>query len=318
MRYSKPFFLMLALILIVACSDEKKENYTEIKTEKSYLNSDFIGSESCKACHQKEFKDWTGSHHDLAMQVADSVSVLGNFNNKTVSFKDIKTTFFKKENDFYVNTQGHDGVYADFKIDYTFGVTPLQQYLVKFDNGEYQCLTAAWDSVKNKWFSLLQPDIDIYHDDWLHWTGGAMSWNTMCADCHSTNLHKNYDSKTDTYDTTFSIINVSCEACHGAASEHEKYYQNPPENETPPKMYMHTEMDSKEVVDKCARCHSRRSQVTEYFDYKGEYMDHYLPSLLVDGLYELDGQISDEVYVYGSFVQSKMYHNGVSCKDCHT
>ncbi|MFK5879565.1 MAG: multiheme c-type cytochrome [Flavobacteriaceae bacterium] len=308
---------MLTLVFLTACTADKKESYSNIKENIVVAKSTFIGSKSCKSCHQKEFSDWEGSHHDLAMQVADSISVLGDFNNTTVAFKKIKSTFFKKGNNFYVTTEGHDGNYADFKIEYTFGVTPLQQYLIKFDNGEYQCLSTAWDSKKNKWFSLLQPELDINHGDRLHWTGSAMSWNMMCADCHSTNLHKNYDSKTDTYKTTFSLINVSCESCHGAASEHENYYQNPPENEMSPKMYMNTEMDSKEVVDKCARCHSRRSQVTEYFDYEGEYMDHYLPSLLVDGLYELDGQISDEVYVYGSFVQSKMYHNGVSCKDCH-
>ena len=317
MHFFKSCFLLLALIFLTACSTDRKEEYSNIKEKRVVVKSTYIGSESCKACHQEEFKDWKGSHHDLAMQVADSISVLGNFNNKTIVFKKIKSTFFKKGNDFYVNTEGHDGNYADFKIEYTFGVTPLQQYLVKFDNGEYQCLSTAWDSVKNEWFSLLQPELDINHGDRLHWTGSAMSWNMMCADCHSTNIHKNYDSKTDTYNTTFSLINVSCESCHGAASEHEEYYQNPLENGTPPKMYMYTEMESEEVVDKCARCHSRRSQITEYFNYQGDFMDHYAPSLLLDGLYEVDGQIDDEVYVYGSFVQSKMYHEGVSCKDCH-
>lgn len=317
MHFFKSCFLLLALIFLAACSTDRKEEYSNIKEKRVVVKSTYIGSESCKACHQSAFKDWKGSHHDLAMQVADSISVLGDFSNKTIAFKKIKSTFFKKGNDFYVNTEGHDGNYADFKIEYTFGVTPLQQYLIKFDNGEYQCLSTAWDSVKNEWFSLLQPDLDINHGDRLHWTGSAMSWNMMCADCHSTNVHKNYNSKTDTYNTTFSLINVSCESCHGAASEHEKYYQNSQQIGTPPKMYMQNEMESTELVDKCARCHSRRSQITEYFDYQGDFMDHYVPSLLLDGLYEIDGQINDEVYVYGSFIQSKMYHEGVSCKDCH-
>ena len=48
-------------------------------------------------------------------------------------------------------------------------------------------------------------------------------------------------------------------------------------------------------------------------------MDHYIPGLLrsADGTYHSDGQIKDEVYVYGSFTQSKMYHNNVRCSDCH-
>ena len=139
----------------------------------------------------------------------------------------------------------------------------------------------------------------------------------MCADCHSTNLHKNYDSKTTTYNTTYSEINVGCEACHGPSSKHNAYYENPDENVIPEKLDMANFLPSKELVDKCARCHSRRSQITKYFDYKGEFLDHYYPSLLEDPVYELDGQIKDEDYVYGSFVQSKMYSKGISCKDCH-
>lgn len=323
LRKVKPYFnilkqlnsVLLFAFILISCTSKEKKPYTELTNEK-HSSSTFVGKETCKSCHQEQFSDWQGSHHDLAMEIADSTSVLGNFNNSRFTHKSIKSQFFKKDGDFYVNTEGQDGNYKDFKIEYTFGVTPLQQYLIKFPNGEYQCLTSAWDSEKNKWFSL-NSDVDINHGDWLHWTGGAMSWNTMCADCHSTNLQKNYDQKTDTYKTTFSEIDVSCEACHGPSSEHVSYYKNPNENIPPPTLYMDTSTSSKELVDKCARCHSRRSQITKGFDNKGGFLDHYSPSLLVDPLYELDGQIRDEVYVYGSFVQSKMYHNGVSCKDCH-
>jgi|TARA_B110000305_G_C19462871_1_gene655774 tetratricopeptide (TPR) repeat protein len=307
--------IFICILFCAACNSKEKVEYTEIKDGKE-LSASFVGSETCKTCHLEQFQDWQGSHHDQAMKIADSSSILADFNNEIFTSKTVKSKFFKKGADYYVNTESEDGTYKDFKIEYTFGVTPLQQYLIKFPNGEYQCLTTAWNSVENTWFSL-NSAVDINHGDWLHWTGGAMSWNTMCADCHSTNLQKNYQSKTDTYKTTFSEIDVSCEACHGPSSAHVSFYKNPMEDKLPPSLYMDTKMDSKEVVDKCARCHSRRAQLTEYFDYSGSFMDHYSPSLLIDPLYELDGQIRDEDYVYGSFVQSKMYHNGVSCKDCH-
>jgi hypothetical protein len=47
------------------------------------------------------------------------------------------------------------------------------------------------------------------------------------------------------------------------------------------------------------------------------YHEAYRLSLLSPGLYHADGSIEDEVYVYGSFLQSKMYANGVRCSDCH-
>jgi len=309
------FSTFFALISIyISCKNEASvnNNYTTIEP----VTSTFVGGTSCKTCHEDEYALWENSHHDQAMKIADSSTILANFNNTSFSHKGIKSTFFKKEGDFFVNTEGPDGNYKDYKILYTFGVTPLQQYIVKFPNGKYQCLITAWDSVKNKWFHL-QPNLDIVHDEWMHWSGGSMNWNNMCADCHSTNLQKNFNAETDTYATKFSEINVNCEACHGPSSEHVSFYEKEEQTGTPPKMYMGANMNSKELVQKCARCHSRRVQLTEFFDYKGHFLDHYDPQLLTDPTYFLDGQIRDEDYVYASFVQSKMYRLGISCKDCH-
>ncbi len=297
-----------------------KPNVTEIKADgkTAVLEAEFVGSQTCIDCHQTEYTNWRNSHHDQAMKVANDSTILGNFSGVTFSHKGIKTKFYKKEGAYYVNTVGHDGEYHDYKITYTFGVFPLQQYLIKFPGGKVQCLLTAWDAKDKKWFQL-QPDLDINHEEWLHWTGASMTWNTMCADCHSTNLKKNYNSSTETYATTFSEINVGCEACHGPASLHASFYENPAKesNTKKPQLYMRNGMGSKDLVQKCARCHSRREQITKYFDYEGHFLDHYNPSIIQEGLYELDGQIYDEDYVYSSFVQSKMYHNKVSCKDCH-
>ena len=152
----------------------------------------------------------------------------------------------------------------------------------------------------------------------MHWTGGSMTWNSMCADCHSTNLHKNLNTQSLDYQTQYSIINVSCEACHGPGKDHVTYYHRSGDySAPPPSLYMQTNMEARILVDRCARCHSRRSMHTNYFGYTGVYLDHYQPNLITTPAYERDGQIKDEDYVYGSFLQSVMYHRGVSCKDCH-
>jgi cytochrome c553 len=77
-----------------------------------------------------------------------------------------------------------------------FGVYPLQQYLLPLDDGRLQALSIAWDSRPaeeggQRWYHLY-PDEAIAHDDPLHWTGPYQNWNTRCAECHSTDLHKNY------------------------------------------------------------------------------------------------------------------------------
>ncbi len=314
-RYLCFCFCICLPIFLISCKDKTKEinkNYTEIPSSQQA----FVGSQSCISCHSQEYESWEGSHHDLAMKIADSTTVLGDFDGQVFTNKGIKTRFFKENGEYHVNTQGPDGEYHDYEVTYTFGVEPLQQYLIKFPGGQYQALLTAWDSEKNKWFDL-QPELEIHHEEWMHWSGGSMRWNTMCADCHSTNLEKNFDTESLTYNTTFSEINVSCEACHGPASEHIAFYEDSLQKGNPPKLYMHSDMTSVELVDKCARCHSRRSQLTKVFDYNGTFLDHYDPELLTYPVYERDGQIRDEDYVYASFKQSKMYQDGVSCADCH-
>jgi tetratricopeptide (TPR) repeat protein len=307
-------FCVVLYFLISACNSDKYKNIAPVSVD--LVESQFVGSVSCKECHEEQFASWKNSHHDQAMKIADSMSVLADFNNTSFKNQNINSTFFKKEGDFYVKIERDDGEFHEYKIIYTYGVTPLQQYIIEFPNGAFQCLQTAWDTEKNIWFDL-QPDLEVESNEWIHWSGGGLRWNTACADCHSTDVRKNFDNETNTFNTTFSEINVGCESCHGPSSEHNKFYEDPVDGAVPPAIQMPAGMSSKELVDKCARCHSRRTQLTKYFDYTGQFFDHYDPNLLSYPTYELDGQIKDEDYVYGSFVQSKMYHNGISCLNCH-
>ena len=67
----------------------------------------------------------------------------------------------------------------------------------------------------------------------------------------------------------------------------------------------------------CGRCHSRRGIIAPEYEYGQPLAHTHMPALLDEDLYFADGQILDEVYVYGSFLQSKMYQAGVTCSDCH-
>ncbi len=280
----------------------------------------FVGRESCRECHETEFKKWLGSDHDDAMDIADETTVLGDFDNAVFTAKGVTTRFFKKDGRFMVNTEGPDGKNADFEIKYTFGVDPLQQYMIEFPGGRLQVLNVSWDSIRDEWF-VQYPDQVIPAGDWLHWTRNGQNWNGMCAECHSTNLKKNYDPETDTYNTTWSEIDVSCEACHGPASRHVAWARTDPmarpELDNYGLVVDTRNLDAAKEAALCAPCHSRRSELGDY-DHCGEpLLDVMLPSLLEENLYFADGQIQDEVYVWGSFTQSKMYNRGVKCSDCH-
>lgn len=312
--------LFLSSVSINSCQNKKEVPSAVRVTKTIQTDADYMGSASCASCHQRAFKDWEGSHHDMAMKPADSTSVLGDFNNTVFQHFDVTYTFFRENGEYFVNTLAEDGTYQDFKIFYTYGIHPLQQFLVKFPKGKIQCLTIAWDALKKEWFSLYPEDNHTFND-WMHWTGSAMNWNTMCSDCHSTNVQKNYIAEADSFNTTLTIINVSCEACHGPGREHieavEKYLDNPEEYKAEEHLYFTSADNHVLQVDQCARCHSRRTQLTNSYQHGDWFMDHYVPSLIGDDLYFADGQILEEDYVYASFVQSKMYQEEVECTDCH-
>ena len=179
----------------------------------------YVADADCATCHRTEFDAWTGSHHDLAMQVATPETVLGDFDDATFTHHGVTSRFFRRGDRFFVNTEGPAGAPADFELTHTLGVEPLQQYLAPFPGGRLQSLPIAWDTARNAWFHLY-PDERIEPDDPLHWTGRYQTWNLQCAACHSTDLRKGYDIEADTYDTTWAEIDVGCQACHGPGERH--------------------------------------------------------------------------------------------------
>ncbi|MDP3877034.1 MAG: tetratricopeptide repeat protein [Methylobacter sp.] len=304
----------------------------------------FVGAGECKQCHQAESAAWQDSHHALAMQEANDQTVLGDFNNAKFHYHAVESTFFKRDGKFMVRTEGPDGSLTDYPVVYTFGVTPLQQYLIEFPGGRYQSLGIAWDSRPKaeggqRWFHLY-PNENVDHSDQLHWTGRYQNWNMQCAECHSTNLKKGYDAATDSYKTTFNEINVACESCHGPASQHltwAKQAQPPYSDEdkglsiklqghspdawkfpvSDAAVAQHEQPANQAAMNTCGACHARRSTLIEGGTPGFPLEDSHRPALLTQPTYHADGQQRDEDYTWGSFRQSKMFQNGVTCMDCH-
>lgn len=314
---------ILVIVLIIPLSYMKfwqRINQRSARLDQSMENTAvFVGKEKCRDCHRNEYEKWQNSDHDRAMEIADSSTVLGDFNDAEFIHNQVTTRFFKKGDQFFVNTIGQDGEYKNFQVTHTFGFSPLQQYLIPFEGGRLQCLTIAWDNVKKTWYAL--PNHTDDPGDWLHWTGQGQNWNGMCAECHSTNLKKGYDITTDRFTTSWSEIDVSCEACHGPGSGHVAWAQAPEMGRKKVDNFnlvvQTRDMTSEDFVRVCAWCHSRRASISDFSHGHENIMDYMIPSLLTERLYYADGQILDEDYVFGSFTQSKMFLNGVKCNDCH-
>jgi len=301
----------------------------------------YVGSEKCQSCHAQAYEAWQGSHHYQAMLPATAENVVGDFSGRTFQYGGVSSRFYRRGERYFVTTDNAEGELQEFEITYTFGFYPLQQYLVPFPDGRYQALNVVWDSRPEaeggqRWFHLYPEGNDpVLHDDAVHWTGALQNWNSRCAVCHSTGLEKNYSADSNSYKTAWKEINVACEACHGPASTHLEWAGGDQQAEDrgfsfslddrgafgPADAQARTfsRLDGNRPatqVETCAACHSRRSEISDY--HAGQpFDDQYRLSLIEPGLYYPDGQIDDEVYVYGSFLQSKMQQAGVVCTNCH-
>lgn len=333
--------IYFARIPLVAVSLPTPSSVAKLELALPVAPKEFVGARACKQCHQAEVEAWQGSHHALAMQEANDQTVLGAFNNAKFKHNDIESIFFKRNGKFMVRTDGPDGKLTDYPITYTFGVTPLQQYLIAFPGGRYQALSIAWDSRPKteggqRWFHLY-PKEKMDHTDQLHWTKRYQNWNMECAECHSTHLKKGYDAVTDSYKTTFNEINVACESCHGPASQHIEWAKQPSDSDANKGLAVklqshwqeawtfsdkgviaHREQPASDaLMNVCWACHSRRLTLVEGSPPGLPLEDTHQPALLTQPTYHADGQQRDEDYTWGSFRQSKMFQQGVTCMDCH-
>ncbi|MEZ4280572.1 MAG: multiheme c-type cytochrome [Myxococcota bacterium] len=247
---------------------------------------------------------------------------------------------------------GDDGL----RVSATFGVEPLQQFLLDAVDGRVQVLPWAFDTRPRseggqRWLDLY-PEASADPSDPLHFMRPAQNWNHVCADCHVTGFRKRFNAERGRFESRWEEFGVGCEGCHGPGSAHVGWAASREGGGTGEgtESSGHTDRDDSKgllarlderhgvvwaidaktgnavrsvprtgsrELDVCAQCHSRRSAISEDYVAGEPFLDHYRPALLEEGLYYADGQQRDEVYGWGSFLQSRMHAKGVTCSDCH-
>ena len=304
--------------------------------EHSFQKANSISNQQCISCHEQSQHDWQQSDHSKAMALADKTTVLADFDNKQVEHYGQKANFFIKDNRYQV-TISYDDKTDTYPIKYTFGHFPLQQYLVETEPGKLQVLPFAWDAREKsdggqRWYHNYSHE-EIRPEDRLHWRQPLQNWNGMCADCHSDGLVRNYQANDNSFDTQFDNINVGCLSCHGDMTTHAEKAIKPNANANFTASNQRTgqwlrnvgektahwqgEKRDNKFMDGCFACHSLRAPLTDGIKPNTPFLDQFTPQLLASPNYHADGQIKEEVYVYGSFLQSKMFAAGVNCLDCH-
>lgn len=307
-------------------------------SQSAWSNENRLKSSNCMGCHTSATHEWQKSDHAMSMALPTSNTVLGDFNNKKAQLYEQAALFFEENGEYKTTISDLDTNKSEtFTVKYTFGHYPLQQYLVATKAGTYQIMPFAWDARPTeqggqRWYHNNSTE-KIAANDRLHWRQPLQNWNGMCADCHSDELVRNYDATSNIFNTQYSGINVGCVSCHGVMDTHLKQVQATTDilsNIEPViemgKWTLSDKADTaiwkgparnNEFMQTCFACHSLRSPLTDGFKAKTKFLDQFSPNLVTPPLYYPDGQIKEEVYVYGSFLQSKMYDKGVNCLDCH-
>lgn len=321
-------YLLFSLVIngLLALSAVAQEEQVPTTHHSLSKQVGFVSNQTCVSCHQQEAGAWQGSHHQRAMLPATANNVLGDFNDVRFTDAGVTSHFFKKGEKFFVNTPGADGIATDFEVKYTFGTEPLQQYLLSLPKGKLQAFTVAWDVQKQRWFDLY-PNEKVEVSDPAHWTSRAFTANSSCMECHTTDMSLNHDAESGVYETQWSEVNVSCQSCHGPGEKHLQWVnqQEKGSNTGTAKNDIahkglavnYPGLSSHQQVETCARCHSRRYSVSQNDAHGRSLYDDFMPELLRQGVYHADGQVLEEDYVFGSFIQSKMHQRGVTCMNCH-
>lgn len=284
---------------------------------------DYVGSAACTDCHREAADAWRGSHHAKAWTNAVEDNVLGDFSGTTFRQNGIMSRFYRDGPTYMIETDGPDRRITRYPVHSVVGVEPLQQYVLETEEGKLQSFDVVWDTEAKRWYHLY-PDQELFGGDGLHWTGPYKNWNARCAECHATDFNKNYSPVERSYASTQSEIGVGCEACHGPGEAHLAWAeglettQKPWTGLTQTGLTINMSQGGEVTLQQCASCHARREPFADGNPLPGAaFHDAYRLSTLREGTYHADGQILDEVYVYGSFLQSKMYAQGVTCSNCH-
>ncbi|WP_422063757.1 multiheme c-type cytochrome [Shimia sp.] len=280
----------------------------------------YVGSVQCAQCHVDETQAWQQSHHAQAWRLPGDTLLLGAFEGEVFEQDDMRVQFLTEDGKRVVLAT-ESGITQRYEVHSVGGTHPLQHLILETGKGRMQSFDVVWDVEARQWYHLY-PDQELPPEDAFHWSGSYKNWNARCAECHATGFEKNYDFQRRRYASKQAEIGVGCEACHGPGEAHLAIVSG-----TAPGRYavalddwgFSAQMGSPDkAMEQCAGCHSRREAFGNGNPLPGTaFADAYNLSMLRPGLYHPDGQIQDEVFVYGSFAQSKMHQAGVTCANCH-
>jgi predicted CXXCH cytochrome family protein len=320
--------VMAIVFTLVACTTEEKES-TEPSDARALAVEGYTGAAVCQECHQEEHDLWSHTAHARAMTPATPEFVRGDFETDTTHTYDGQTYHMVRRGDSYaIRTVGPGGKVGTFPVVYTLGARQHETYLTRFPDGRIQVLPVYWDLIENRWYDAAEGTLEFGRaftpNDRLFWANQGRTWNDRCFDCHASQMRKNYDFATNTYDTALGDLSINCETCHGPGEQHTTFWRKAlvdPElaAQGEKSLVRATSLSPSKQVEICAQCHATKTVLRSGFKPGDDFLDFYELNLIDDAdSFWPDGLVRKLAYPHLQFAGSQCFQKAdLTCTGCH-
>lgn len=291
----------------------------------------YVGSDSCRECHEEQYAGWRATRHPYKLQEPDPKTVIGDFvTNNTYEAGGVTTTMTTKNGRYFVETAyGTDNTIRTFPVKYVLGGLWKQRYLTELEDGSLMLLPVQWNAKLTEWgdyhgLKTREPGSGTY------WSDSGRAYQFGCLGCHNTGASYTYDPQQKQFiDTKWQEHGVSCEACHGPGGVHAaaERFEKRGEILHPAKL-----PDPHKAAMVCGQCHSRGKDKGGRHGYptrgirKENGHECVMPFQAGDDMLftfdpgpgvHPDGSAMKHHQQYADWLQSKHAVVGVMCWDCH-
>jgi tetratricopeptide (TPR) repeat protein len=290
-------------------------------------SSSYSGTQSCRECHEKFYRLWAPSHHGLAMQpfTAELFQTRLAPQAKSLAIGDSNYQVEFDGKQCWIQESGPKGN-KKYSIVHAMGGKNVFYFLTPMDRGRLQVIPLAYDVQRKSWFDTAASGIRHFQDleeKPVGWKDPEYTFNTSCYGCHVSQFARNYDLKTDTYNSVWQEPGINCEACHGSALEHVRICREAAKGKPPGDLKIDVirppKYSRKSAGDACASCHAKASPLTVSYKPGDDFFDHFDVGILDSPDYYPDGRDLGENYTFTQWLLSPCAKSGqMDCLHCHT
>lgn len=287
----------------------------------------YVGSQSCRECHERFHGLWSTSMHGLAMQPYTQEFARERL---TAPAHPVRIKDWSYRADLSTGEVVEKGPAGGqrYRIAYVLGGKNVFYFLTPMDRGRLQTLPVAYDVRKKEWFDTALSGLRHFPGqqagDPVGWREWPYTFNSSCYGCHVSQLSGNYDPKTDSYATTWKEPGINCETCHGPSEQHNAAMRRLPKGEKPAdstdfRIIRTKKFTAEQHNDACNSCHSKALPLTAGYRAPERFFDHFDLVTLENPDFYPDGRDLGENYTQTSWRMSPCAKGGkLHCVTCHT